>query len=297
MRIVIGDDENLLKLFEKTSKINTSEKVYYDKNGKVVQSNNENTVPKSSYTFAKFSASKSTIDIKPNIREDKSGKKFQSGYKFLDIREWHDTLPYKSQWSLANLTLYEPSGTATGVFVKNSSTRTLGTNVPYYTMRTERKGGNNTFYDYVTVAVMKNNTIKLYESDSKVSAENKVIRELSSIRYAFSGTDILIRNGGETIGNAIAKLNKNRERPKTSIGISGNDLIVAVTVPKIGDRKQSWEIWGNTLRSIDSKATWISMDGGGSPGIIINGVIKQVAEVRNNQPNGRRIATIIAWTD
>lgn len=295
MGIIVGDDDNLKKIFEKNNNLIASNKVYYDKNSKVVQNNESITVPKASYTFAKFKASKCVVDIRPNITYTKDGKIIQNGYKFLDIREWHDSLPGKEKWSLANLTLYEPSGTASGPFVRKGSVKTPATYVPYYTMESEKFAGRF-FNDYITVAVMKDNTVKLYETDSKLSSERKIIRDLPFIQYAFSGTDILIRNGGETNKNAIGKLNKNKARAKTSIGISGKDtLIVAVTVPNSGDDTQNWEMWGNTLRSIDSTATWISMDGGGSPGIIINGVIKQVAEKRQNQPNGRRIATIIAW--
>jgi exopolysaccharide biosynthesis protein len=156
-------------------------------------------------------------------------------------------------------------------------------------MISETTGRN--FNKYVTIAIMKDNTVRLYETDSTTTAEQKILRDLKNIKYAFSGTDVLIRNGGETEERAISKLEDDKDRPKTSVGFYNNNLMVAVTTAKTS---QNWEKWGNTLRKINSNATWISMDGGGSSTIVIKGTPRQVAE---NVPNGRKVATIIGWYD
>lgn len=245
-----------------------------------------NVVPESDYSFSIFSPSRVTVDIGiPKIKQV-DGKKIQSGFMLHDIPGWKDR---NFIWSFANLTLYEPSGKATGVFVKNGKIANPETGYPYYTMISETTGRN--FNKYVTIAIMKDNTVRLYETDSTTTAEQKILRDLKNIKYAFSGTDVLIRNGGETEERAISKLEDDKDRPKTSVGFYNNNLMVAVTTAKTS---QNWEKWGNTLRKINSNATWISMDGGGSSTIVIKGTPRQVAE---NVPNGRKVATIIGWYD
>ena len=258
---------------------------HFDKKIKEV-SNNSNIVPDGDYTVSIFSPAKAVVDIGiPKIKEV-DGKKIQTGFMLHDIPGWKKR---NFLWSFANLTLYEPSGKATGVFVKNGKVVNPETGYPYYTMVSEKTGRN--FNKYVTLAIMKNNTVRLYETNDEQTAENQVLMDLQKIKYAFSGTDVLIRNGGKTEPNAIKKLKDDEERPKTSIGFYNNNLIVAVTA---AESKQDWEIWGNTLRKISPGATWISMDGGGSSTIVIKGIPKQVAE---NSPNGRKVATIIGWYD
>lgn len=250
-------------------------------------SDESNIVPKSDYSFSIFSPSNAVVDIGiPKITEV-SGKKIQTGFMLHDIPGWKNR---NFKWSFANLTLYEPSGKATGVFVKNGKIANPETGYPYYTMLSETTGGS--FTRYVTLAIMKNNTIRLYETTNELTAEKQIIRDLENIKYAFSGTDVLIRNGGEIEKNTIRKLKPDENRPKTSIGFDNtNNLMVAVTTAKTS---QDWEKWGNTLRKINPNATWVSMDGGGSSTLVVKGIPKQVAE---NIPNGRKVATIIGWYD
>ena len=244
-----------------------------------------NVVPTSDYTYAEINPATVTVDIGiPKIKNN-----IQSGFQLLNIPQWQQR---GFKWSFANLTLYEPSGKATGVFVKQGRITNPITEYPYYTMKSETTGGS--FFRYVTIAILKNNTIKMYETDYDVrrniiqSAEDKVLRELKFIKFAFSGTDLLIRDGGPIEERAVRILDDDKSRPKTSVGFHGNKLYVAVTTAKTS---QNWIKWGNTLREINENATWISMDGGGSSTMVIKGIKKQVAE----GVDGRKISTIIGW--
>lgn len=253
-----------------------------------------NVVPESDYSYSIFNSKLAVVDIGIPKIKNINGNKTQTGFMLHNIPGWKKR---NFLWSFANLTLYEPSGKATGVFVKDGKVANPQTGYPYYTMISEKTG--NGFDRYVIMAIMKNGSIRLYETElndkkaiiKELTAEKKVLNDLQQIKYAFSGTDVLIRNGGETEPNAIRKLDDDKNRPKTSIGFYGNNLIVAVTESQT---TQNWEIWGNTLRMINPNATWISMDGGGSSTMVIKGIPRQVAE---DKPNGRAVATIIGWYD
>lgn len=284
-KFVIIDDSKFInytlnKL--KNSKINSSSKI----NENETSIKTTYIVPPTDYTFAKFSPSVVTVDIGIPIINQLNGKKVQDGFMLHDIPGWKNR---NFIWSFANLTLYESSGKATGVFVINGRITNPDTGYPYYTMISEKTGNN--FNSYVVMAIMKNNTIRIYETNKESTAEQQVLKDLGNIKYAFSGTDVLIRNGGKTEPLAIRKLKKDENRPKTSIGFDDkNNLLVAVTTSKT---PQDWIRWGNTLKKLSSSATWISMDGGGSSTMVIKGVPKQVAD----GINGRKISTIIGWYD
>jgi len=284
-KFVIIDDSKFInytlnKL--KNSKINSSSKI----NENETSIKTTYIVPPTDYTFAKFSPSVVTVDIGIPIINQLNGKKVQDGFMLHDIPGWKNR---NFIWSFANLTLYESSGKATGVFVINGRITNPDTGYPYYTMISEKTGNN--FNSYVVMAIMKNNTIRIYETNKESTAEQQVLKDLGNIKYAFSGTDVLIRNGGKTEPLAIRKLKKDENRPKTSIGFDDkNNLLVAVTTSKT---PQDWIRWGNTLKKLSSSATWISMDGGGSSTMVIKGVPKQVAD----GINGRKISTIIGRYD
>lgn len=266
----------------KNSKINSSSKI----NENETSIKTTYIVPPTDYTFAKFSPSVATVDIGIPIISQLNGKKVQNGFMLHDISGWKQR---NFIWSFANLTPYEPSGKAKGAFVINGRITNPDTGYPYYTMISEETGNN--FNSYVVMAIMKDNTIKIYENSNESTAEQKVLKDLGNIKYAFSGSDVLIRNGGKTEPLTIRKLKKDENRPKTSIGFDDkNNLLVAVTTSKT---PQDWIRWGNTLKKLSSSATWISMDGGESSTMVIKGVPKQVAE----GINGRKISTIIGWYD
>ena len=283
--VIIDDSDHRKKTIQKLKEIFTGDSVQIDEN----EPGDKNTyvVPPKDYTFAKFSPSVVTVDIGTPILSEVDGKPVQRGFMLHNIPGWKER---NFIWSFANLTLYEPSGKATGVFVRNGRITNPDTGYPYYTMISEKTG--NGFNSYVVMAIMKNNIIRIYETNKESTAEQQVLKDLGNIKYAFSGTDVLIRNGGKTESRAIKKLKKDENRPKTSIGFDDeNNLLVAVTTSKT---LQDWVKWGNTLKKLSPRATWISMDGGGSSTLVIKGVPRQVAE---NGSNGRKVATIIGWYD
>lgn len=283
---IINDTTHRKKSIQKLTQISTGDPAKLTDNESA--GNTTYIVPPTDYTFAKFSPNRVNVvvDIGIPIINEVDGKKVQRGYMLHDIPGWKNR---NFIWSFANLTLYEPSGKATGVFVRNGRITNPDTGYPYYTMISEKTGNN--FNSYVVMAIMKNNTIRIYETNKESTAEQKVLKDLGNIKYAFSGSDVLIRNGGKTEPLAIRKLKKNEARPKTSIGFDDtNNLFVAVTTAKT---PQDWVRWGNTLKKLSPRATWISMDGGGSSTMVIKGVPRQVAEGKN----GRKVATIIAWYD
>ena len=261
----LGDDSSFFELREFNEKNNGNASVIYGRtnsSGKVIGQSG----------FKSFRLSNPS---------DKTDITWQSVFKETGV----------TNISIANLTLYEPSGKATGVFVFNGRDRVPGTNFPYYTMKSEKT--NSTFENYATIAIGKDGSVKLYETDDVESAEKKVLKDLYKIKYAFSGPRWLIKNGGELNTN-IGILQDDKNRAKTSVGFTKTHILVAVTRYSTSEdafpagRKQTWTIWANTLRPIEPTATWVSMDGGGSPGIVINGSLKK--------GTSRKIPTVIYWT-
>lgn len=291
----IGDDLDLFELEKFNEKKNSNALVIYaNADGSTFTNGSTgNVLPQSNYIFAKFPVQNTKIEI-GDPKTNQQG--FQKGFKSYTLNQWHSRIPVqKERWSVANLTLFEPSGKATGVFVQDGRVSQPGSNFPYYTMKTELAGKNTTFNDYSVVAIMKDNTVELFESDGTSTAEQKVLRRLSNIKYAFSGVRWLIKNGGPLNSN-IGILLKDEARAKTSVGFSGKNMMVAVTRANDSDQNnvpQDWDKWANTLRKLDSTATWVSMDGGGSPAININGTLK--LRSYKEKPEGRPVSTVILW--
>lgn len=301
MENIFKDDTDLNKFrdFNESKNIN-AETIYAIPDGTyLTYSPKINVVNPSDYVYAKIPIKNIKLGIVPKFKRNARGEVIgQTGFEDYSISEWLSILQKSGvkNISLANLTLYEPSGKATGVFVSDGRIRVPGTNYQYYTMSSETRL-NSRFDNYVTVAIGKNGSfVKLYETDKDSTAEEKILKDLYKIQYAFSGTRWLIKDGGE-LNNNIGILEKDKNRAKTSIGFTATHMLVVVTrysgnLPTSKDNfpqghEQTWSLWANTLRQIEPTATWVSMDGGGSPGIVINGVLKK--------GTSREIPNIIYW--
>ena len=184
----------------------------------------------------------------------------------------------KKYKNFANLTYYEPSGKASGIFVINGRTND-DTGKSYYVSQSETRALS--FSNWPAVVITKNNTVNIIEGTSTKTVEQQVLDNLSNIKYAFAASHILMRKGGSLKPGKPG----DSGRPKTSIGINNNNFIIAVTK---GGNNQTWNTWGDTLRKIDSNAIWLQMDCGGSSMLTVNGIKK----IQQN----RAIPTIINWT-
>jgi len=275
----IRDKKKVLKL--EWDSIKYSNKI--DKNVKPIGE----TVHPDDYDYRTIDAKAVTI----HIGDPKSG-----GFTLHNAKKWIEgntatgRLPLKN---FVNLTLYEPSGKATSTFIKNGSQYHPKTGTQYYTMLSETTGRGLEYYE--TITVFNDGHIELLQTTfnrgKKITAEAKVLSRLSGINYAFSGSDVLILEGNAIDLSGKTFLQKDKARPKTSIGFHKDTIFVAVTVPSGKHKAQNWPIWQNTLLSINSDATWISMDGGGSSTFVADGEIKLKAEGNF----GRAVSTVLSW--
>ena len=236
--------------------------------------------------------------IDPKIVTIHIGDPTARGFKLHDSKDWIDgneSTGRKPLKNFINLTLYEPSGKATSTFIKNGSPYHPKTGNQYYTMVSETTGRSLEWYE--TITVFNDGHIELFQVTTrpkKKTAEQKVLEKLKDVNYAFSGSDVLILEGKHIDLSGNESLQKDKGRPKTSIGFHNNILYVAVTVPK--KKAQNWKIWQNTLTYIQPDATWISFDGGGSSTMVVNGELKFKGE-KGRREYGRAISTVLSWEE
>lgn len=239
--------------------------------------------------------------VSVHIGDPKSG-----GFSLHNAKNWiagntkTGRLPLKN---FINLTLYEPSGKATSTFIKDGSANHPKTGNKYYTMLSETTGRSLEYYE--TITVFNDGHIELFQTTydrgqrRTITAEQKVLSKLKDVNYAFSGSDVLILEGKAIDLSNKQFLQKDKSRPKTSIGFHKDKIFIAVTVPSGKHKyttlngKQNWPIWQNTLLSINPDATWISFDGGGSSTFVADSTIKLKAE----GDNGRAISTVLSWEE
>ena len=236
--------------------------------------------------------------IDPKIVTIHIGDPTSRGFKLQDAKSWIDgneSADRKPLKNFINLTLYEPSGKATSTFIKDGSQYHPKTGNTYYTMVSETTGRALEYYE--TITVFNDGHIELFQTKTsrgvKTTAEQKVLARLKDVNYAFSGSDVLILNG-KHVDLTNSSLQKDKARPKTSIGFHNNILYVAVTVPQ--KKAQNWSIWQNTLSYLQPDATWISFDGGGSSMIVVDGELKLKGE-KGSRSYGRAISTVLSWSE